>query len=104
MAAWATLADLEAHLGVEADAGGVMQNTLDVSLDWCHRTRPDLDPDADPGPAVSHAVVLYAGLLWREQASPQGFATYSETGSSIDAVDAWYNIRRLLGVGKPVAR
>lgn len=105
MAAWAVIADLETHLGVEADVDGVMQNALDVSLDWCHRQRPDLDPAVDPGAAVSHAVVLYAGLLWREKASPQGFATYSEvTGGSMEAADAWYNIRRLLGVGRPVAR
>ena len=66
--------DIAAKLGVSADTR--METCLDVSLAWCNRQRPDLDPYVNTDPAITQAVLIYAGLLWRERSSPAGFATY----------------------------
>lgn len=100
--AWATVADVAAHLGVTAD--DAMTTKLAVSLAWCQRQRPDLDPYDDVDAAVKEAVVIYAALLWREKASPQGFATYGEMGGDTATGDAMMNVYRLLGSRKPRAR
>lgn len=102
MAAWAVIADVEAHTGATADTA--MINALAVSLAWCNRQRPDLDPNVAQDAAIKQAVVIYAGLLWREKATPQGFATYQEQGDSVEDTSAMINVFRLLGTRKPVAR
>ena len=102
MAAWAVIADVEAHTGATADAA--MTTALAVSLAWCNRQRPDLDAAVAQSAAIKQAVVIYAGLLWREKASPQGFSTYAEMGGDIATGDAMMNVYRLLGTRKPVAR
>lgn len=102
MAAWAVIADVEAHTGATADTA--MTEALAASLAWCNRQRPDLNPDVVQDAAVKRAVVIYAGILWREKASPQGFATYEETGGDLDPSSAMMNVYRLLGTRRPVAR
>lgn len=101
--AWATIEQLEAHLGLPADER--MQTCLDVALAWSTRQRPDLDPFTTTDAAITQAVVIYAGLLWRERSSPQGFATYEDqaAGNMFDQ-SAMLNVYRLLGSRKPVAR
>lgn len=100
--AWASIEDVEQFTAAPADA--VMQEALDASLAWCNRMRPDLDPDGIVGADITRAVTTYAALLWREKASPQGYAIYPEVGGDVSAADAMWNVRRLLGIGKPVAR
>ncbi len=99
---WASIEQVEAHTGATSDAA--MVTALAVSQAWCQRQRPDLDPYTEPAADVQHAVVIYAGLLWREKSTPQGFATYSEMGGDISTGDAMMNVYRLLGTRKPVAR
>lgn len=100
--AWASVTDVAAHLGATVDAA--MSTDLEAAEEWCQRQRPDLDPYRDPGPAVRKAVVIYAALLWRQKASPQGFATYSEYGGDVSTADAMTNVYRLLGTRRPKAR
>lgn len=100
--AWASITQLETHLGVSADDS--MRTALAVANGWCARQRPDLDPAGRVPAEVSQAVVIYAGLLYREGMSPQGFATYQELGGTVDAADAMMNVYRLLGTRRPVAR
>lgn len=100
--AWATIEQVADHLGIPQDAR--MVECLSVSQAWCQRKRPDLPP-AGPVPAdVSHAVVIYAGLLYRERSTPQGIAGYeSENGGFTDST-GFYRCLDLLGYRKPVAR
>jgi hypothetical protein len=101
--AWASIDDLEDWLGVPADTR--MQSALDVSLAWCNRMRPDLDPDGIVGDDIRQAVIAYGALLFRERTSPQGFATYAELGAvDVDPSSAMINVYRLLGTRRPVAR
>lgn len=99
---WATADDLADHLGIPQDAR--MGSVLSASLAWCQRQRPDLDAFSDQGPAVREAVCLYAGLLYRQRSTPQGFATYSELDGTIDTHSAMINVYNLLGTRRPVAR
>lgn len=101
--AWATIDELEAFIGITADAR--MQSALDVSLAYCTRQRPDLDPYNTPDAAITQAVLIYAGLLYRERSTPQGFATYEDQQSGqIQDQSAMLNVYRLLGSRRPVAR
>ena len=102
MAVWATTADVADWVGVGVDSR--MTAATDAALAWANRTRPDLDPDTDPPFDVHHAVVLYAGLLYKERVSPAGFDTYAETAVDYDVGNAMTNIYRLIGSRKPVAR
>lgn len=99
---WATVDEVAAHVGATAD--DAMSTSLDAAQAWCQRQRPDLNPYADPGPDVHYAVLIYAGLLWRQKASPQGYATYSEYGGDVSTADAMTNVYRLLGARRPKAR
>lgn len=101
--AWATIDQVEEWLGLSSDER--MVDCLAISESWCQRQRPDLDADTTPKADVQHAVVLYAALLYRERATPQGLAAYDglEGGSFADN-SAMLNIYRLLGSRKPVAR
>ena len=56
-------------------------------------------------PNITHAVVLYAALLYRERTSPAGFSGYDvDGGGDFANQSAMTNIYRLLGSRKPVAR
>jgi len=98
-----------------------MGDPLALSQGWCQRQRPDIitaavytaeitydgeDTLADTvGPEITHAVVLFAAILYRERTSPAGFSTYDaiDTQAFTDQ-SAMLNIYRLLGTRKPVAR
>ena len=99
---WVTIEDLEEFLGVGSDDN--MQGALAASLDYCQRQRPDLDPTTSASASVAHAVLIYAGLLYRERSSPQGFATYEELPGMGDVGAAMSNVFRLLGSRRPVAK
>lgn len=100
---WATIEQLEEHLGLPQDAR--MVECLDASTAWCQRQRPDLHKGTTPPADVQHAVVIYAGLLYRERANAQGFATYEQMDiGGVDNGAAMANVFRLLGHRKPVAR
>jgi hypothetical protein len=96
--AWASITDLETHLGFQSDAR--MADALNTSLAWCNRQRPDLPAAGPVGADVTTAVLIYAGLLYRSRSSPQGFDGYSELGD-YDTADAMSNVYRLLGHRKP---
>ena len=100
--AWATIEQVEDHLGVPSDAR--MDEALAVSESYCQRQRPDLSKTADPGPAVTMAVVLYAGLLYRQRSSPAASYYDEMGGTDMETATAMTNIYRLLGNRKPVAR
>lgn len=100
--AWATDTDLATFLGITTDAE--VEAAIDASVAWCVRQRPDLNPYADPPADVKRAVLIYGGLLYREKASPQGFATYTEYGGDVSVADAMANVYRLLGARRPKAR
>jgi len=100
---WGEVGDLETFLGVTDD--GRLSDDFDASLAWCQRMRPDLLPSMDPGADVRKAVLIYAGLLYRERATPQGFATYEDLDTGLPSTgEAMTNVYRLLGTRRPVAR
>lgn len=100
--AWATPTEVATHVGATVDTA--MTDATNAALAWAHRQRPDLFPDLDPGADVKLAVRMYAALLWRQAASPQGFATYTEYGGDVSTADAMTNVYRLLGSRRPKAR
>jgi len=105
MVLWATVGDVSAWLGIPTNER--MEDALNVSNAWCQRQRPDLDPETaiPSAPEVSHAVVLYASLLYRERTSPAGFSTYDQVDSqAFQDQSAMNNVYRLLGTRRPVAR
>lgn len=121
MATWATIEQLADWLGLPSEGDTRMSDALAVSQAACEHIRPDLvtaaaysgsitydgvDPFADTvGADVSHAVVLYAALLYRERTSPAGFSAYQDFDTAAqDFGSAIYNIRQLLGSRKPVVR
>jgi hypothetical protein len=121
MALWATLDQVLTHLGLSTDTpDGRVQTALDVSDAWAKHKRPDLitaaayteeityegvDNFADSvTPDVNHAVVIYAGLLFRERSTPQGIAGYEDQGGGYTDTSAYYRALDLLGTRKPVAR
>jgi len=65
---------------------------------------PGPRPRRGPRPAVTLAVITYAGLLYRERSDPAGFSTYTDLDDGADSGDAMANVYRLLGGRKPVAR
>jgi hypothetical protein len=85
-----------------------MVDALATAQAACEHVRPDLlalVPPATVGADVTHAVILYAALLYRERTSPQGFSVYESFDTAAqDFGSAIYNIRQLLGSRKPVAR
>ena len=106
MATWATIEQVSDWLGAPIDQR--MTDALAAAQAACEHVRPDLLALVDPetvGADTTHAVVLYASLLWRERTSPQGFAAYeSFDNAAQDFGSSIYNIRQLLGSRKPVAR
>jgi len=113
--AWATSAELAAFIGRAVDTD--MSLSLAAALAWAARMRPDLDPDAvsvasETPPDdevvvaadVHRAVLIYAGLLYRERGHPAGFAAYEELDADTDPGTAMANVYRLIGSRKPKAR
>jgi hypothetical protein len=99
---WATIEMVEAHLGFASDAR--METALATSLAWCHRKRPDLDPASPVHADIAHAVVIYAGLLYRER-SQGGTVGYDEMGNMTGSdATSYARVLDLLGVRKPKAR
>lgn len=103
MATWATIEQVSDWIGVPSDTR--MEDALAAAQAACEHIRPDLVTVTPVGSDVSHAVVLYAALLYRERTAPQGFAAYESFDTAAqDFGSAVYNIRQLLGSRKPVAR
>ena len=119
MALWATLDQVLVHLGMPTDTTDKrVQTALDVSDAWAKGKRPDLvtaamyteaitydgvDTLADTvGPNVTHAVVIMAGLIFRERSTPQGIAGYEDTGGGYTDQTAYYRCLDLLGYRRPM--
>lgn len=101
--AWPVIADLEAHLGKNQDA--LMVSDLAAANAWVQSRRRDIATNGTPPANVAKAVLIYAGLLYRERSNPSGFSTYQDIDDgSADTGDALANVYRLLGGRKPVAR
>jgi hypothetical protein len=103
MAAWATVTQVSEWLGTPVDQR--MTDATAAADVWAQRVAPWWKSATTVPTDVSHAVVLYAALLYRERTSPQGYATYTEMGAGeLEGSAAMTNIYRLLGTRKPVAR
>jgi hypothetical protein len=100
--AWASIDQVEEWLGLPQDQR--MADALAVSEAYCHRQRPDLDPDGVVNDDISLAVVLYAAQLYRVRSTPRGIAGYDVEGAEFDTSTEYYRFRDLLGIRKPVAR
>jgi hypothetical protein len=78
----------------------------DAANDWCYRRRQTAgyvdDPGIVPGPAVLRAVVLLAGELYREGGGTDGFSSFAELPPGIDPGGTFSQVKRLLGVNRPV--
>jgi hypothetical protein len=70
-----TTEDVAAHVGAVVDARMVV--ATDVARAYAQRARKNTSPLALWSDPLAHdGGVRYAGLLWRSQAAPVGFASY----------------------------
>jgi hypothetical protein len=101
--AWADIDGLADFLGTPQDAR--MSDCLDATLALANRLRPDLDPDGIVGADITYACLSYAGQLYRERSTPQGFASYDAMGGvGVDVSTAYARFADMIGRRKPVAR
>jgi hypothetical protein len=100
---WVTEADVADYLGTIDSDDPRLAIVAAASDAWCKRKRPDLATDAAPPADVALAAVMYAAYLFRLRSTPQGLAG-DDINAINDASDLLYTVRRLLGIGKPIAR
>lgn len=102
---WATVADVEDYLGFTA--AGSDLDYLNICVDaandkaWYWRAAAGYQdhPNVSPGSNAKLAVVLLAGMLYRQKGSVDGFQSYQDM--SINASTGNYGeVKKLLGVNR----
>jgi hypothetical protein len=102
---WATVADVEDYLGFTA--AGSDLDYLNICVDaandkaWYWRAAAGYEdhPNVSPGSNAKLAVILLAGMLYRQKGSVDGFQSYQDM--SINASTGNYGeVKKLLGVNK----
>lgn len=102
MNAYTSIPDVQAALGpsVAFSADPYAQACVDAANDVCTQKRAangydDVDPFP---PAVVQGATLYAVALWRERASVESFASFTELDGAVTVGGSWGQIKRLLGI------
>ena len=102
---WATVADVEDFLGFTAAGSDLDYLTIcvDAANDkaWYWRATAGYEdhPNVSPGSNAKMAVILLAGMLYRQKGSVDGFQSYQDM--SINASTGNYGeVKRLLGVNR----
>ena len=107
---WATVAQVADFVRVAtatAQDDRDLVAATDAANGWCYRRRQasgyvDDDPTTSPGPDVTRAVVIYAGVLYREGGAADGFASFAElTVGGFVPSGTMGQVNRLLGVNRP---
>lgn len=102
---WATVADVEDYLGFTA--AGSDLDYLNICVDaandkaWYWRAAAGYEdhPNVSPGSNTKLAVILLAGMLYRQKGSVDGFQSYQDI--SINASTGNYGeVKKLLGVNR----
>ena len=102
---WATVADVEDYLGFTA--AGSDLDYLNICVDaandkaWYWRAAAGYQdhPNVSPGSNAKLAVILLAGMLYRQKGSVDGFQSYQDM--SITASTGNYGeVKKLLGVNR----
>lgn len=103
---WASVADVEIWLGFTPTGNDLtmLETCVDASNDRCWRWRSNAGyqdhPSVAPGSDVKEAVILYAGILYRERGtSGDQFAAYDGMGQFERPVSLG-RVKQLLGVGR----
>jgi hypothetical protein len=106
---WATVDDVLAFLRIAPATAQDLAEVgacTDAANAWCFRRRGTAgyfdDPAIVPGPDVLRAVVLLAGELYREGGGTDGFPSFAELPPGIDPGGTFSQVKRLLGVNRPV--
>ena len=102
---WATIADVEDYLGFTAAGSDLDYLTIcvDAANDkaWYWRAAAGYQdhPNVSPGSNAKLAVILLAGMLYRQKGSVDGFQSYQDM--SINAATGNYGeVKKLLGVNR----
>lgn len=102
---WATVADVEDYLGFTAAGADLDYLTIcvDAANDkaWYWRAAAGYEdhPNVSPGSNAKLAVILLAGMLYRQKGSVDGFQSYQDM--SINASTGNYGeVKKLLGVNR----
>lgn len=104
---WITLADLEASLGYEFDAGDVAwaEVQVDSANDWSYRTRQNAGyqdhPNYAPSSDVRTGVTLYAAQLVKQRGAVDGYASFDNQGFGVAPGQTYAQILSLLGCKRP---
>jgi hypothetical protein len=106
---WATVDDVLAFLRI---APASPQDLAEVGActaaanEWCYDRRQAAgyvdELDVVPGPRVLRGVVLFAGELYREGGSLDGFSSFAELPPGLDVRGTFGQVKRLLGINRPV--
>lgn len=102
---WLPLADLLAHLSVQAGTpnAAAAERARAAAAAHVQRLRPDLAGPAGytADDAVRQGAVLVAARLYSRRGSPVGVASFGDFGASVPRLDP--DAERLLGVGRYAA-
>ena len=102
---WATVADVEDYLGFTA--AGSDLDYLNICVDaandkaWYWRAAAGYQdhPNVSPGSNAKLAVILLAGMLYRQKGSVDGFQSYQDM-SITASVGNYGEVKKLLGVNR----
>jgi hypothetical protein len=102
---WATIADVEDYLGFTAAGSDLDYLTIcvdaanDKSWYWRAAAGYEDHPNVSPGSNAKLAVILLAGMFYRQKGSVDGFQSYQDM--SINAsVGNYGEVKKLLGVNR----
>ena len=108
--AWATVVDVGNYVGLApTDPGDVeyLAAVTDAANQWAFRARLGAgyrdDPATSPGPDVTLAVTLAGGAWFRRRGAVDGFAGWVELGQVPGPFGGLTDVRRLLGIPRPLA-
>jgi hypothetical protein len=107
---WATpaqVADFVREPPATAQDNRELVAATEAANQWCWRRRQtagylDPDPLVSPSADVTRAVVIYAGVLYREGGAADGFASFAElTPGTFVPAGTMGQVNRLLGIDRP---
>jgi hypothetical protein len=106
---WITVDDVAAAAGVKPAAvadDAWLATVTDAANAWAFRMRQASgyvdDPNVAPGPDAAAGTTLYGLALYRERGAVDGYAGFSELGTTAPTGGTLGQINRLLGIRKPV--
>jgi hypothetical protein len=103
--AWATVADVEAALGVAVADADYVQMCVDAANTFAWRRRASAgyadDEAVSPGPDVTVGVTMYAVALYKERGTVDSYASFEAYAAGAVPPSTFGQVLRMLGVPKP---